>query len=749
MSRCKGCLSDRDASAARALLRDESEAHLSCESKRQTWNGTEPALQGLLLPLCTPDALPSYASRPEYLAPDHCRLCFQACAHDPEEASEAATQPVEAMWEMNTNGFHDDTEPQALNVTEEMEQGASAAELLPRATPCVATSAVLEHGVRPAIAAHVKSAHGLEPEEYRHEILRRVIAEWPTPTSPQTLRTRLAAYKETLCDANYLMGVCACCAREKRRCKLRRVEFPPPDVDEAPSWLPWTHDEWAQHRTDWYDQLHNLFDVETYLQHYFFADERVSSAASELTTVRSKSADACAGDIEGVAVLWLQRVEAWRANLRRDLRADSTPAPGDPEARWLLYIGEKASSSLDAPPRSTITCDLCRKCREPLTTLCGGHGVESRTPKLKMPALARANGLWRGSDPAELSALTYAEQKVIQMARLYVSVKRVFLNAGSYASCKRDEAPRCHERNVVAFPQSPDGVFRFLGLLPADLGRTLLVQFVGEDRSRLRHEPTLSVDVMRLRSAFVWLLSNSWLWMQATKNVTHAPQDSLGEHLEQLLAAYATSIGHDGVGVPAELIQGATRIAEAHAPIQQKGPADAVASDDENDATEHVNAVPDDCAAVLQGNTSSLSPLQIWDSVMKQYQVLRRCDEDVARAGKSPEQHVAATLGADYAEAVHAAVHALTQLTHKDIKERLVEFHRLDQSKQTPLQIKHTSEFLSNFDPDFWPSCFVHLFPRGDCLERALRPRATWIPDFRWAKCLITRADFRGWRMDV
>ena len=43
-----------------------------------------------------------------------------------------------------------------------------------------------------------------------------------------------------------------------------------------------------------------------------------------------------------------------------------------------------------------------------------------------MPEQARANGLWHGPDPAELSALSYAEAKVINLARVYVSVKRFF-----------------------------------------------------------------------------------------------------------------------------------------------------------------------------------------------------------------------------------------------------------------------------------------------------------------------------------
>ncbi len=56
---------------------------------------------------------------------------------------------------------------------------------------------------------------------------------------------------------------------------------------------------------------------------------------------------------------------------------------------------------------------------------------------------------------------------------------------------------------------------------------------------------------------------------------------------------------------------------------------------------------------------------------------------------------------------------------------------------------------LSIFDPDFWPHCFVDLFFRGDCQERVATGRQTFLPGFRWAKCLLTRHDFRGWSTNI
>ena len=119
-----------------------------------------------------------------------------------------------------------------------------------------------------------------------------------------------------------------------------------------------------------------------------------------------------------------------------------------------------------------------------------------------MPEVARANGLWHGPDPEELKVLSFCERKVINLARVYVSVKRVFLNRGSYARTTNAEAPWYHQRNVVAFSQPPDGILRHLGMSPSSLANMLQVQFTGEDRNELRHQPDLQVSVERLRSAF-------------------------------------------------------------------------------------------------------------------------------------------------------------------------------------------------------------------------------------------------------
>ena len=188
-----------------------------------------------------------------------------------------------------------------------------------------------------------------------------------------------------------------------------------------------------------------------------------------------------------------------------------------------------------------------------------------------MPMYARANGLWRGPDPPALANLTYAESKVINLAKLYVSVKRVFLNRGSYAATSKSEAPLYHQKNVVAYPQNPDAALRALGLSPGNLAKTLLVQFVGEDRERLRAQPELSVSVEKLRRAFLWLSVNSWPFMEQTKYHEQWQSGALAEPLEELLKSYAESVGSCTGGTPEELVLAASKIDEKKLPCIMRG----------------------------------------------------------------------------------------------------------------------------------------------------------------------------------
>ena len=82
-------------------------------------------------------------------------------------------------------------------------------------------------------------------------------------------------------------------------------------------------------------------------------------------------------------------------------------------------------------------------------------------------------------------------------------------------------------------------------------------------------------------------------------------------------------------------------------------------------------------AAVIPGGTDDISPLQLWDSIMRQYGVMQRCDEEsrqLERAGKLSD--ATDSIKQSRLQAVEAAIHALRQLTNKEIREKLIEATR-------------------------------------------------------------------------
>ena len=470
---CKACFGSLD-DATQAKLTEE-EVRKRTEVPTQTWTGAEPALRTLLLPLVHSEPLPRYAQKPEYIAPEHCRLCFaefpggsgRECPScnvlessgdgeqhlDLEEGDCVAKLSDDDFeceeWRMPSDdvcpgassqppvSFHPSSPCDALKrdehpagLGESNELDALLAEDMPRRDTL---------GYPAELQRHLRDVHGVSPQEYRELTLRRALAEWPQPVEPQLLRCCLTAFKRELCDENYRLLPCAVCARGKRKCKMSFVAFPPATSDVAPSWLGWTDSQWLRYRVDWFSRMDALLSISTYLQRFFLLDLRFDSAYWEVAdfprSFQSKT----------VAEVWLQRVTTWKENLIRDMTADSVAAPGNPQSRWLLY----ATKDLEIEESTgAISCYLCRKCLNALNK----KNINTGAPRPCMPAEARANGLWRGPQPTELATLSYCEAKVINMARIYVSVKRVLLDRSSYAQTKASETPKYHQKNVVAFP---------------------------------------------------------------------------------------------------------------------------------------------------------------------------------------------------------------------------------------------------------------------------------------------------------
>ena len=95
--------------------------------------------------------------------------------------------------------------------------------------------------------------------------------------------------------------------------------------------------------------------------------------------------------------------------------------------------------------------------------------------------------------------------------------------------------------------------------------------------------------------------------------------------------------------------------------------------------------------------------------------------------------------------AIAAAVHALARMNTAEIRQKLEDFMEQSDGRVPHSKLEHKEQPLNSFTPDCWFRCFVDLFYRGYCMERS-RQRSSPVLDGRqWAKCLLTRADFRGW----
>ena len=149
----------------------------------------------------------------------------------------------------------------------------------------------------------------------------------------------------------------------------------------------------------------------------------------------------------------LKKMQATKrqTHIHEQLLTTSVRSPYSSHRRLLLffpaqahYLGNRRGLGTFWPNASR-ECFLCRKCFTAITC---------KQPQ--MPTHAIANGMWGGPLPQQLECLTYAERKVVQRARLYISVRRL-----RCTSTKGNRLPKfarswVHSSNVIAFPQEPE-----------------------------------------------------------------------------------------------------------------------------------------------------------------------------------------------------------------------------------------------------------------------------------------------------
>ena len=129
------------------------------------------------------------------------------------------------------------------------------------------------------------------------------------------------------------------------------------------------------------------------------------------------------------------------------------------------------------------------------------------------------------------------------------------------------------------------------------------------------------------------------------------------------------------------------------------------------------------------------SPLQLWDTIMKKYKVAQQCDEELRRLERKEELTNKYQLQQERLLAIAEATEALAKLHSQETREKLDAFARKDAGKAPGVVVRYGTTFLSSWHPLYWFSCFVRLFPRGDCLERCPARSTPLHPD-RWMKCL-------------
>ena len=65
------------------------------------------------------------------------------------------------------------------------------------------------------------------------------------------------------------------------------------------------------------------------------------------------------------------------------------------------------------------------------------------------------------------------------------------------------------------------------------------------------------------------------------------------------------------------------------------------------------------CAAAIDGGVDDVSPVQLWDTIVKKYKLAQICEEELARLSGNKELSKKETLERDRAVAVATAVNAL------------------------------------------------------------------------------------------
>ena len=123
-------------------------------------------------------------------------------------------------------------------------------------------------------------------------------------------------------------------------------------------------------------------------------------------------------------------------------------------------------------------------------------------------------------------------------------------------------------------------------------GNVIVVEFEGLDKKVITKAKPLIVSISHLKKAFHWLLTHSWVWIEATrKDDVNIQEKKFGRQVDELLQAYEQSLGGKPEGVPKEILRAATSIAKEDQTTTPHGPAEGAAKE------QRTEAISADCEA--------------------------------------------------------------------------------------------------------------------------------------------------------
>ena len=96
-----------------------------------------------------------------------------------------------------------------------------------------------------------------------------------------------------------------------------------------------------------------------------------------------------------------------------------------------------------------------------------------------------------------------------------------------------------------------------------------------------------------------------------------------------------------------------------------------------------------------------LEPVRLREALARNYAIHEQVSSALLAAEERGDEDEAARLAHENLQALGAAVRALRQLHHQDIRRQLDEFHKSLESTTPSAPISVSKEFMSSFDPDF------------------------------------------------